>query len=161
MVTNIPTIIRKHNGVNLVRTYAPFERGWLPCVNPPSFPLSPVRTYAPFERGWLLYRCFRIKPNIKQSGLTPRLRGDGYIELNFLATGSKTKSGLTPRLRGDGYFETVVPLRTTHIASGLTPRLRGDGYQALPNSSEPFWSVRTYAPFERGWLPTGIVGNVV
>ena len=37
-----------------VRTYAPFERGWLPVLvyNPVlSAPL--VRTYAPFERGWL------------------------------------------------------------------------------------------------------------
>ena len=61
-------------------------------------------------------------------------------------------SGLTPRLRGDGYPGMVWTKSVTYL-SGLTPRLRGDGY---PNDLIVVKSskiVRTYAPFERGWLP--------
>ena len=39
-----------------VRTYAPFERGWLPeKVQLLASGVTIVRTYAPFERGWLPY----------------------------------------------------------------------------------------------------------
>ena len=37
-------------------------------------------------------------------------------------------SGLTPRLRGDGYLNITKHHHVT-AASGLTPRLRGDGYE--------------------------------
>ena len=36
-----------------VRTYAPFERGWLLVKLETAMLVLRVRTYAPFERGWL------------------------------------------------------------------------------------------------------------
>ena len=40
-----------------------------------------VRTYAPFERGWLPDAHTARASDRNSSGLTPRLRGDGYKEL--------------------------------------------------------------------------------
>ena len=62
-----------------VRTYAPFERGWLPVgAGADGEACEQVRTYAPFERGWLreVPKDYSIAATV--SGLTPRLRGDGY-----------------------------------------------------------------------------------
>ena len=65
--------------LRIVRTYAPFERGWL--LNTQLEVLQDirgVRTYAPFERGWLPRSTISSPSDMFGSGLTPRLRGDGY-----------------------------------------------------------------------------------
>ena len=78
----------------------------------------------------------------------------------MLLYGEFDPSGLTPRLRGDGYEHLVEQALQLAQWSGLTPRLRGDGYDLnLRVIGDKFQVVRTYAPFERGWLRTYIMHN--
>ena len=80
-----------------VRTYAPFERGWLQTeTKVECYTVKGVRTYAPFERGWLLNIVYEMNHLRPLSGLTPRLRGDGYTEQPFLESPQPEGQDLRP-----------------------------------------------------------------
>ena len=86
------------------------------------------------------------------SGLTPRLRGDGYDENYKRANYICRVRTYAPFERGWLLKHWVCKTLYYVVWSGLTPRLRGDGYVANMAKSRLRQRVRTYAPFERGWL---------
>ena len=108
-----------------------------------------VRTYAPFERRWL-HDYPNANRRSTQSGLTPRLRGDGYLD-NRKHIGTQVSSGLTPRLRGDGYESWVNVWRLGVTVRTYAPFERR-WLQSPRRCTTPDSRVRTYAPFERRWL---------
>ena len=68
------------------------------------------------------------------SGLTPRLRGDGYNWIKRAVWIKKSVRTYAPFERGWLLMTTCVVSGAVTLVSGLTPRLRGDGY---PQEHEP------------------------
>ena len=84
-----------------------------------------------------------------RSGLTPRLRGDGYSRLTMLRARCRVRT-YAPFERGWLHMIFFEHLAQWHVRT-YAPFERGwlhDNSLVIPSRN----FVRTYAPFERGWL---------